>query len=307
MAIAGAVERVLASGCTLGEGPVWDAARQCLWFVDIKAHAIHSFDPATGRHDSFEVHDQVGWVLPAQGGKLLAGLRDGLYLFNPATGKCRDYFSKDTGKCSPVATVPGEPAGNRLNDACVDPQGRVWFGSMDDAETEPSGRFYRAFRNTVDPQGPDGICITNGPAISPDGARIYFTDTLAQSIHVAPLHADGTVGPAELFVSTARDFPDAWADGPACDAEGCVWTGLWDGWGVARYSPKGELLEKVDLPVANVTKLAFGGPDLARAFVTTARKGLDEAALAAQPMAGDVFAFDVAVPGFAAALAEVWA
>lgn len=296
MTVAGTVEHVLNAGCELGEGPVWDAARQCLWFVDIKRRSIHSFEPAADLHEVFGVHDQVGWVLPAQGGKLLAGLRDGLHLFDPANGTCRA-----------VATVPGEPAGNRLNDACVDRQGRVWFGSMDDAETQASGRFYRAHRNSVEPQGPDAICITNGPAVSPGGDRIYFTDTLAQAIHVAPLDADGTVGAAELFVSTARDFPDAWADGPVVDAEGCVWTGLWNGWGVARYSPQGELLEKVDLPVANVTKLAFGGPDLTRVFVTTARKGLDAAALAAQPQAGDVFAFDVSVPGFAAALAEVWA
>ncbi|MCX7283106.1 MAG: SMP-30/gluconolactonase/LRE family protein [Novosphingobium sp.] len=294
--VAGSAEHVLRANCELGEGPVWDAARQCLWFVDIKRRSIHSFEPGADLHEIFGVHDQVGWVLPAQGGKLLAGLRDGLHLFDPATGTCRA-----------VATVPGEPAGNRLNDACVDRHGRVWFGSMDDAETEASGRFYCAHRNTVEPRGPSGICITNGPAVSPGGDRIYFTDTLAQAIQVAPLGDDGAVGPATLFVSTARDFPDAWADGSAVDAEGCVWTGLWNGWGVARYSPAGELLEKVDLPVANVTKLAFGGPHLKRAFVTTARKGLDEAALAAQPLAGDVFAFDVTVPGFAAALAEVWA
>lgn len=296
MDVAGTVMRVLAAGCELGEGPVWDAARQCLWFVDIKRRNIHSFEPSSDLHEVFGVHEQVGWVLPAQGGKLLAGLRDGLHLFDPATGKCRA-----------VAAVPGEPAGNRLNDACVDPQGRVWFGSMDDDEAAPSGRFYRAHRNAIDAHGPDGICITNGPAVSPGGDRLYFTDTLGQAIYAAPLRADGSVGPAELFVSTARDFPEAWADGPVCDAQGCVWTGLWNGWGVARYSPAGELLEKVDLPVANVTKLAFGGPDLKRAYVTTARKGLDAAALAAQPMAGDVFSFDVEVPGVAAALAEVWA
>ncbi|OYX91808.1 MAG: gluconolaconase, partial [Novosphingobium sp. 35-62-5] len=123
MDVAGTGMRVLAAGCELGEGPVWDAARQCLWFVDIKRRSIHSFEPSSDLHEVFGVHEQVGWVLPAQGGKLLAGLRDGLHLFDPATGKRHA-----------VAPVPGEPAGNRLNDACVDPQGRVWFGSMDDDE-----------------------------------------------------------------------------------------------------------------------------------------------------------------------------
>ena len=291
-----AVARVLQACCTLGEGPVWDAARECLWFTDIKSHRIHSFDPVTGRHESFPVHDQVGWVLPAKGGQLLAGMRDGLYLFDPATGRSVK-----------VAQVPDEPAGNRLNDACVDGKGRVFFGSMDDGEAAPVGRFYRAHRREVVPQGPDAVCITNGPTVAPDGSRIYFTDTLAKTIMVAELSSEGEVGEARIFAKTADDFPDAYPDGPVCDAQGCVWTGLWNGWGVARYSADGQLLTKVDLPVANVTKLAFGGPDLKRAFVTTARKGLDEAALAAQPRAGDLFAFDVEVPGVALALAEFWA
>lgn len=288
-----AVRRVLATGCTLGEGPVWDAARECLWFVDIKQHRIHSFDPASGAHDSIGVPDQVGWVLPASGGKLLAGLRTGLHLVDPALGTCVH-----------VAGVPGEPEGNRLNDACVDGVGRVWFGSMDDGEEAGSGRFYRAFGREVVAQGPDGVCITNGPAVSPDGRTLYFTDTLGKTIMAADLAEDGSAGAARLFAQVSDDFPDAYPDGPVCDAQGCVWTGLWNGWGVARYSPQGKLLEKVDLPVANVTKLAFGGPGLQTAFVTTARKGLDEAALAAQPMAGDLFAFDVKVPGFAVPLAE---
>jgi sugar lactone lactonase YvrE len=287
------VEHALALGCTLGEGPVWDAARQCLWFTDIKQRRIHRFDPVNGRHQSFPVHEQVGWVLPAGGGELLAGMKDGLHLFDPATGHSRH-----------VAHVPGEPAGNRLNDACTDSRGRVWFGSMDDDETATSGRFYRAQGGRIVPQGPDRVCITNGPAIAPDDSRLYFTDTLARAIMVADVDADGAVGPARAFADVARDFPDAYPDGPVCDAQGCVWTGLWNGWGVARYSPEGELLEKVEVPAANVTKLAFGGPDMTRAFVTTARKGLDAAALAAQPLAGDLFAFDVDVPGVAPALAD---
>lgn len=293
--VAGPVEHVLAAGCTLGEGPVWDAARECLWFTDIKAERIHSFEPISGRHESYAVPAQVGWVLPAEGGNLLAGLKDGLHFFNTVTGQCRF-----------ITPIPGEPDGNRLNDACVDSRGRVFFGSMDDGEEAASGKFYRAYQGEIVPVGPGRICITNGPAVSPGDSRIYFTNTLDRTIHVADFAEDGTVGEVRLFADTARDFPDAYPDGPVCDLQGCVWTGLWNGWGVARYAPDGQLLEKVDLPVANVTKVAFGGPDFRRVFVTTARKGLDAAALAAQPLAGDLFAFDVAVAGLAPTLAEVW-
>ena len=39
---------VLAVGATLGEGPVWIG--DAVWFVDIKGHKVHRFDPATKAH-----------------------------------------------------------------------------------------------------------------------------------------------------------------------------------------------------------------------------------------------------------------
>ena len=282
------VDRVLSSGCMLGEGPVWDERRACLWFVDIKLQHVHRFDPASARHTILPAPDQVGWVLPAADGRLLAGLKTGLHVVDP---------DADQASWHHLGPIAGERPGNRLNDACIGPDGTVCFGSMDDDEAAPTGRFYRFSRGRIEAAGPADICITNGPAIAPDGTAIYYTDTLGKRILKAPLDADGRPGPARLWVDTARDFPDAWPDGPVCDAQGAIWTGLWNGWGVARYAPDGTLLDKVDLPVANVTKVAFGGADLRRVYITTARKGLDPRDLATQPMAGDVFAFDSAVPG----------
>ena len=33
--------------------------------------------------------------------------------------------------------------------------------------------------------------------------------------------------------------------GPVVDATGCIWVGLFGGWGVKRYSPRGEPLSNV--------------------------------------------------------------
>ena len=81
------------------------------------------------------------------------------------------------------------------------------------------------------------------------------------------------------------------------DSEDCLWVALWDGWGVRRYAPDGTLILEVALPCSRVTKIAFGGPDLRTAYVTTARTGLDVAELAHQPFAGGLFAFDACVAG----------
>jgi len=279
------VRQAVEAQARLGEGVVWDSARQVVWFVDIKRHLLWHHDPATGISSAAEAPGQIGWAFPTQDGSLLCGLQDGLYLFDPASQAFTFY-----------AEVPGEPDTNRLNDACVDPQGRVWFGSMDDAEQEASGRFYVFDRGTIRATGPSGIAITNGPAIAGDGSRIYFTDTAAQKIFVADM-VRGEPGETRLFVDTSALFPDAYPDGPIVDAEGCVWTGMYLGGKVARFSIDGELIATVQMPARDVTKLALGGPNMATAFVTTATKNMTDEDMTRRPLSGSLFAFDAPVKG----------
>jgi sugar lactone lactonase YvrE len=241
----------------------------------------------SGSNAIAEAPDQIGWVLPAEGGLLLCGLKDGLYTFDPQDQR----FAR-------LMAVPGEPVGNRLNDACSDPWGRVWFGSMDDAESAASGRFYMFDRGAIRPAGPSGISITNGPAVSGSGDRIYFTDTVGKKIMVADL-GPGGVGEARLFADTGTLFPDAYPDGPMVDAEDHLWTGLYFGAAVARFSPDGKLVATVRLPARDVTKMALGGQDLKTAFVTTATKNMEQADFAKFPEAGKLLSFASPVAGFA--------
>ncbi len=293
MAMNGAVMQCVDARCKLGEGIVWDRNRGVAWFVDIKRHRLWRYDPASGSHSFVEAPEQIGWALPAEGDVLLCGLKDGLYTYAPGA----QTFHK-------LMNVPGEPEGNRLNDACTDPWGRVWFGSMDDAERAVSGRFYVFDKGAITPAGPSGITITNGPAVSAQGDRIYFTDTTAQRIMVAPLSASG-VGEARGFVRTADAFPDFYPDGPVVDAEDHVWTGLYLGSRVARYSPDGKLVAQIEMPARDITKMAFGGTDLRTAFVTTATKNMEQAAMERLPLSGSLLAFDAPVQGFVPALAKL--
>ena len=287
MEIVAEIREVLDAEAQLGEGALWDAERQVLWFVDIKRHRLWHYDPATGSNSIAEAPGQIGWALPAEGGLVLCGLKDGLYTFDPSS----QQFSK-------LMAVPGEPAGNRLNDACTDPWGRVWLGSMDDAESAASGRFYVFDRGDVRPAGPSGISITNGPAVSGSGDRIYFTDTLGKKIMVADLSPSG-VGEARLFADTGALFPDAYPDGPIVDAEDHLWTALYWGEHVARYSPDGKLVATVKLPARDITKMALGGANLTTAYVTTATKNLEPGDFAKYPGAGKLLSFDSPVAGVA--------
>lgn len=282
-----AVTDVLAADCLLGEGVLWDATRGVVWFVDIKRRRLWHYDPATGSNRFAEAPAPIGWAIPAEGGLLLCGLKDGLYTFDPET----DAFSK-------LCDVPGEPAGNRLNDACTDPWGRVWFGSMDDGETDASGRFYVFDRGTIRPAGPSGITITNGPAVNQDGSRIYFTDTGGKKIFVADLSEAG-LGELRVFADTGALFPDAYPDGPVVDSMDHVWTGMYFGGCVARFTPEGKLDCTIAMPARDITKMAFGGADLKTAYVTTAIKNMSAEDMAERPLAGSLFAFTAPIAGFA--------
>lgn len=274
----------------LGEGPVWDPGRRALWFVDIKQHRVHLYNPVDGSTESWQAPSQVGWVAPAVSGKLLAGLQAGIARFDPKTG---DFAM--------LAAVDRDLPHNRLNDATVAGDGSILFGTMDDLESDRTGRFYRWDGQSVRALAIEPVCITNGPAVSPDHRTLYHIDSVGRLIHASAIDEDGHVEGTRVFARI--DPSDGHPDGCTIDAAGNLWVGLWGGWRARLYAPDGTVLREVRLPCANVTKVALGGPDMCTAYVTTARAGLDDEALSRQPEAGNLFSFEVEVPGIPAPLA----
>lgn len=265
-------------GCILGEGPVW--WQNSLWFTDIKLKTLHRYSPDSGEKQSWPAPSEVGFLAPRKNNHFIAGARTGLYDFDPIPGS----FAL-------IRTVERDQPGNRLNDGAVDHRGRLWFGSMDDGEKKPTGNLYR-----FDGDGlalmDQGYVVTNGPAFSPDGRVLYHTDSLARIIYAFDLRDDGSLANKRAFavIEGEAGIPD----GLAVDSQACVWTGLFGGWAVRRYSPQGALLESVAFPVANVTKIAFGGTRLTTVYATTASIGLTRTD---QPLAGGLFCFEAEVPG----------
>lgn len=268
----------------LGEGPVWVERDRALWFVDIKMHQVHRFDPASSDKRSWTAPEQVGFLFPAERGGFVAGLQSGLY-----------HFDERSGAFDLIARVEADKPDNRLNDGVVDPRGRLWFGTMDNNEKAKSGAFYCFADGEVRHTGLDGIAITNGPAVSPDGSILYFVDTLKGTIEAADIRTDGSLGERRSFVRI--DPKDGHPDGPTIDSEGCVWISLYGGWEAWRYSSAGELIDRIQFPVSNITKIAFGGSDLRTAYATTARQLLNAEQIAKQPQIGDLFEFRSPVAG----------
>ena len=274
----------------LGEGPVWVERDRALWFVDIKKQQIHRYDPASGARRSWDAPEQVGFILPAERGGFVAGLQSGLY-----------HFDDNSGAFDLIVKVDEDLPANRLNDGTVDPKGRIWFGTMDNQERDRSGAFYCFANGKLTRTAIGNIAITNGPAVSPDGRILYVVDTLRGTIDAVDIDDDGTLGERRSYVRI--DPSEGHPDGPTIDAEGCVWISLYAGWEARRYSPTGELIERVRFPVANITKIAFGGDDLRTVYATTARQLLSRENIARQPEIGDLFEFTAEVPGVPCSLA----
>ncbi len=269
-------------GAMLGEGPIWSETEQAVWFVDIKGQLIHRYHPASGEKRSWGTPARIGFLLPTRAGWMIAGLKTGLHRFNP-----------ETGNFTLLHVVEPHAPNNRLNDGFVDSEGFLWFGSMDDNEEEPSGALYQLTESCV--RRDLGYVVTNGPAESPDGRVLYHTDTLAGIIYAFDRARAGMLSNKRVFARLAPTV--GYPDGPIVDVDGCLWTGVFCGWGLQRYSPSGKLLQTLQLPVANVTKAAFGDADLKSLYITSARVGLDDVARLAQPLAGGLFRARVDVAG----------
>lgn len=275
------VRLVWKADCLLGEGPMWLADEQALRFVDIKRGRLHRYVPSTGATETWDVGGKPSFILPALGGGLIVGSEHGVYrMLGNGFGEC-------------IATVD-QPAHNRTNDGAVDGQGRLWFGTMDDEEQQSTGALYCIDERGLHYMGGEAV-VTNGPAISADGTTLYHVDSGNRTIWRYTIGEGPSLTHGEVFIQLAPD--DGYPDGVVLDSEGCLWVALWDGWAVRRYGVDGSLLMTVELPCACVTKIAFGGDDLQTVYVTSARTGLDATALARQPLAGALFAFDVLVAG----------
>lgn len=155
----------------LGEGPVWRAADRSVWFVDIKGRRLHRYGVADGGKNSWDAPDQIGFALPAEDGSFVCGVRGGLYRFEPYSGA----FTL-------VTPLEADRPQNRLNDGFVAPDGALWFGSMDDGESEPSGALYR-YSGGILKRHDDGYIVTNGPVLCPRSRTLYHNDTLTGCIY----------------------------------------------------------------------------------------------------------------------------
>ena len=279
------VKRVGKNTAILGEGPVWDESSDTLYWVDIKGRALHAHRPGSKIDRSINLPIEVSAVAPRMGGGLIAATRNGFAFLDPQGGRVNQ-----------IEDPEAEFLGNRFNDGTVDNLGNFIAGTMHELETDNTGSVY-----CLDSQGAvkllfGGYIVCNGPAFSPDGCTLYFSNSSEREILAFPYDAGiREVGKPRLFtkITEASGYPD----GLAVDLDGCVWCAHWDGWGVSRFSPSGDFLQFFELPIPRVTSCAFGGSDYEQLYITTASWGLSSAQMQESPLSGSLFVVTPGVKG----------
>jgi|UPI00040B7B16 sugar lactone lactonase YvrE len=246
-----------------GETPVWSVAERKLFWVDQEAHRLNAFDPACGSNESWQMPAHVSsFALRGAGEPIVVALRTGLFDFDRASGTL-----------APVAAPPPYPVEtHRFNDGRCDRQGRYLIGSVDLSyfQTGVAGRaaVYRLDGGGLAEVIGDITC-SNGMAFSPDGRIMYLADSPAGRVYAFDYDiVTGT--PSNRRVFTERDRGDGIFDGAEVDAEGGYWVCLLMKGAVARYMPDGRLDREIAVPVLQPTKVAFGGPELATLYLTSA-------------------------------------
>lgn len=264
----------------LGESPIWDAAAQALVWVDIRRPALRRLD-RDGAVQTRVMPDLVGAVALAEGGRTLV-----------AVGGVVALYDWDADRLDTVATLPARPAGHRFNDGRCDRQGRFWVGTMHNDTRAPEGTLFRLDGATLVPVR-EGVCIPNSLAWSPDGATMYFADSLRHVIESCDYN-NGTPGE---WRDLLRSEPPGFPDGATIDAEGFLWSAQFNAGRLLRTAPDGRVDRVVPTPVLRPTSCGFGGPGLETLYVTTTSQAMSEAELHDNPLAGALLAFNPGVPG----------
>jgi sugar lactone lactonase YvrE/DNA-binding IclR family transcriptional regulator len=284
------VECVLPWNASLAEGPFWSIAEQRLYWVDILSPSVHRFDPADGTNETCPLPRLVSSVIGRKDGGLIVTTSDGVEELDFSTGTL-------IARVDPEALQPE----NRFNDAKCDAAGRLWAGTMSLDATRQSGALYRISPDFRWQRMDQPFTISNGLDCSPDGRTFYFTDSGAGSIYAYDFEVEtGALGKRRLFAQV--DPSDGRPDGLTVDAEGCIWSALWDGWCVRRFDPKGRVMRDLRVPVPRPTSVAFGGVGLKTLFITSARVRVPANILAEAPFSGGILAAEVGVAGRAAHL-----
>lgn len=268
--------------CLLGEGLLWSAREDAVFWVDIIGQKVHRHSLNDGQTKSWDMPEKIGWLVERRDKPgFIAGMQSGFVELTLEPFSVRHL-------ADPEPHFPN----NRMNDCCVDHLGRIWAGTMDVAIENVTGSLYRFDQNHEVTKLDSEYLITNGPAFGAARECVYHTDTGPGIVYRFDLSSDGRPANKKEFIR----FEKSWGlpDGMTVDAEGGLWVAHWGGRCVSRFTKDGRRERWIDLPASQITNVVFAGKNLDRMFVTSAADGKSD-----EPHAGALFEVNPGVKGLA--------
>ena len=269
--------------CMLGEGAFWHEDRQSFFWVDIDGKKLHEYIIRDKNVHTWQFQYRPSMITLDVRGHMVITFQGGVARFDFIT-ETLDwivYLEKD---------IPD----NRTNDGAVDSEGRLWMGTMNVSFKEGAGSLYCIDNDLKVTKKIESLTIPNGLTWSLDNRTMYHIDSPTRKVRAYSF--DSKTGEI-AFNRVAITIPPEMGspDGMCIDEEGMLWIAQWNGFGVYRWDPvNGKLLDKIDVPVPQVSSCAFGGENYDELFITTARENFSAASLREFPDSGSVY---IARPG----------
>lgn len=242
----------------LAESPFYDARYSRLSWVDIIEGKLFIIDEE-GITSETSFGQMVGAAVPMMNDNgYMVAATDGLYTF-------MDGMTKK------VYNLTNElESYQRCNDAKMDPEGRLWFGTIVyDGSVKQHGNLYSYSNGTVLCKQKD-TKLANGMAWNKASNKFYFSDSGEHKVFIYDYDVDtGNISNRKVLYTVTDGVPD----GMCIDRDDNIWLAVWGGSRIDHIDGRtGEKLSEISVPAVQVSSCCFYNSN--KLFITTAGDGL---------------------------------
>jgi len=249
--------------CTLGEGTLWVREHNSIYFTDIKKRKIYSFNIKTKKKNIYKVNKEIGFLAHIKGYIFILGLQGELRIQNLKSKKNLKTIN-----------IESNIKLNRINDGKTDPNGNLWFGTMDNLERKiEKGSLYKLDNKLNLIKVDKNYRITNGPAFI-DQFNFYHTDSAKKKIYKIKINKNNKIINKKIFKKFA--IQDGVPDGMTLDKNNNLWVAHFHGACISVFNSRAKLVHKINFPAKNITNCTFGGKNNSELYVTSATKGMSK-------------------------------